>query len=122
MGDWNFKHPEEMRRYKREYYHRNKKVLYRKSVKRRNELVKFVHDIKSSLKCECGESHPATLDFHHVDASKKDINISRALVRGWSKEHLLEEISKCRVICSNCHRKLHWNERNAGISVEFSKL
>lgn len=122
MSDWNFKHPEEMKRYKRAYYHRNKKLLYKKSVERRKMLVDWVHEIKSSFKCECGEDHPATLDFHHVDASKKEASISVALVRGWSKDRIREELKKCKVVCANCHRKLHWNEKNAGVSVESSKL
>lgn len=122
MSDWNFNHPEEMKRYKREYYHRNKEVLYKKSVRRRRQLVEWLYQIKLSLKCECGEDHPSTLDFHHIDASKKDANIAVALIRGWSKERILEEISKCKILCSNCHRKLHWNEKNAGVSGEFSKL
>jgi predicted HNH restriction endonuclease len=29
-----------------------------------------------------------------------------------SKEKILLEISKCKVLCANCHRILHWKERN----------
>lgn len=29
----------------------------------------------------------------------------------YSKERILREIEKCVVICSNCHRKLHWKQR-----------
>ena len=111
MSTWNFDHPEEMKRYKREYYHRNQKVLYKKSVVRRNKLVEWVSKLKLTLKCECGENHPATLDFHHIDASKKDSSISRALVRGWSIDRIKKELNKCKVLCANCHRKLHWNEK-----------
>jgi hypothetical protein len=57
----------------------------------------------------CGESHPATLDFHHRDPNEKDFLLSSAARNGWGKERILREIEKCDVICSNCHRKEHWN-------------
>jgi hypothetical protein len=36
--------------------------------------------------------------------------ISQTIYDGWSKTRIEAEIAKCDVICSNCHRKHHWNE------------
>lgn len=69
--------------------------------------------MKASLKCsKCDENHPATLEFHHIDPSKKDFAISKMRNAYRSKEKALEEISKCIVLCANCHKKLHWEEKN----------
>ena len=62
--------------------------------------------ILAKASCKCGESHPACLDFHHIDPTTKKFSISR----GWRTkpwEVFLEELSKCEPMCSNCHRKLH---------------
>lgn len=79
---------------------------------RRRENRKWLKEIRHSLSCEgCGETHPATLDFHHRDQSDKVIEISKAINgRGWSRDRILSEIEKCAVLCSNCHRKMHWDE------------
>ena len=58
----------------------------------------------------CGMYHPGVLDFHHVDPSKKDFTIAKSRTK--SKEKFLRELDKCIVLCSNCHRILHWRERN----------
>lgn len=64
--------------------------------------------IKAQLRCErCGENHPACLEFHHLDPLKKDGNVGH-LARAYSTKRLLEEIKKCIVLCSNCHRKEHY--------------
>ena len=67
---------------------------------------------KRTLKCTtCGFDHPAALDFHHEDPSKKEANIHRLLQNGLSSK-LEKELAKCIVLCANCHRIHHHNERN----------
>lgn len=62
----------------------------------------------------------AALEFHHVDASVKEQTPSK-LVNNYSTiERMLEEVNKCILLCSNCHREIH-----AGllkVSAQPSKL
>lgn len=58
----------------------------------------------------CGESDIACIDFHHNASTKKDANLSEAVAH-WSISRLQTEITKCMMLCSNCHRKLHAIER-----------
>jgi len=44
------------------------------------------------------------LEFHHLDPSKKDINIAHCHV---TFEKLKIELDKCILVCSNCHREIH---------------
>jgi hypothetical protein len=97
---------------RRAWYARNKDHE-RKNIKRRRQgLVDWLREYKKNLSCSrCVENHPACLDFHHMDGEQKEANISQAIrVKGWSKERILQEIAKCIVLCSNCHRKEHWKE------------
>ena len=68
-------------------------------------------DSQKTVCIACGESDPACLDFHHRDSSKKDADLSVAVAH-WSIRRLKIEMAKCDILCSNCHRKLHWKERN----------
>jgi hypothetical protein len=97
---------------KDEHYRNNKDYYYNRNKKRRDETREWFNEYKSNLSCvECGENHPATLDFHHVDRTQKEYGIAY-MVNGYaSKEKIIEEIEKCVVLCANCHRKLHWNEK-----------
>ena len=75
-------------------------------------LREWFIEFKKELKCEiCGEGRYWVLDFHHIDPTKKDIEVS-ILIRKGSKKKALEEIQKCKVLCANCHRDLHYNERS----------
>lgn len=95
--------------YHKKWYKQNKEERKAKIRQRRDEIAKWFEEYKSKLKCEtCPENHPATLDFHHIDPKQKDLKVSRALINGWSKERILKEIAKCKVLCANCHRKLHY--------------
>jgi hypothetical protein len=69
---------------------------------------KWLVEYKKTLKCaRCGESHPATLAFHHKRRSEKKFEIGNALILKVSFKRLLAEIEKCEVICANCHAKEH---------------
>lgn len=49
----------------------------------------------------------AALEFHHLDASKKEFGLgaARGSIKNWKK--LVEEVKKCILLCSNCHREFH---------------
>jgi hypothetical protein len=106
---WN--HHEEQKRKQKEYWelHREERNTYQRNKLKKISL--WLMEYKSHLKCElCPESHPATLDFHHKNPKEKDVNIARLVSDRKSIDYIKSEIDKCRVLCSNCHRKLHWEE------------
>lgn len=94
------------------YYERNKSSEISYVSQRRKELSKWLKEYKSNLKCNrCGEDHPATLEFHHINPAEKEVAISQVIrVKGWSIDRIMEEVNKCEVLCCNCHRKEHWRQ------------
>ena len=102
---------DKQKEYSRKYYELNKqKVLETSGKLRRKNRADFA-EFKSRLACiKCGENHPSTLDFHHVipDPANKKIT---DLIRAGRFSFAIEEImNKCVVLCSNCHRKHHYEE------------
>lgn len=80
--------------------------------RRRAKKREWFDSILSTLECiKCGEDHPGCIDFHHRDPSTKIDEISKMWRNLRSNEVILAEIAKCDVLCSNCHRKLHYYER-----------
>jgi len=78
-------------------------------VKNRKEKVnRWYKAKKEQLKCKCGEDHISCIEFHHRNPGEKEINLSYAVWRGWSIQRIEREIAKCDVMCSNCHKKLHF--------------
>ena len=64
------------------------------------------------VKCaQCSQTHVACLEFHHRNPVEKDFLLSVGVAK-FSLERLQVEIAKCDVLCANCHRIHHWNERN----------
>lgn len=98
------------RLYQKQYYKDNKdKALARKEWHRQQHRLKW-DEFKKTLKCSrCPENHPACLDFHHLDPNEKEFNLASAFVSHGVKK-TMKELEKCIVLCSNCHRKLHYEE------------
>lgn len=92
--------------YRRKHYLKNKRKYIDKAAERKEEFRRWWIDFKSQYVCECGESHPACIHFHHPNDDKED-NVSTLAAHG-SKRRLLAEVKKCRAMCANCHAKLHW--------------
>ena len=68
---------------------------------RRKKIQEFIRNYKLSKGCsDCGyNKHHAALEFDHVDG-EKEFNVCNAK----SIKQAKEEIKKCEVVCSNCHR------------------
>lgn len=68
-------------------------------------------------KCtKCGYNKCLTaLEFHHIDPKEKDFNIARCISKSgirWVDTkiipyHIIKELDKCILLCSNCHREQH---------------
>lgn len=64
-------------------------------------------------KCnDCKGSFPiCCYDFHHIDPSVKLFEIAPRL--DGKIETIMEEVNKCIMICSNCHRIRHYKENRS---------
>jgi hypothetical protein len=101
------KHGEELNKYRREHYIGNKEQYLKNATTRRKYKISWWSEFKKGLKCSrCKESHSVCLEFHHIDPTTKEHNISM-MYRSHSEKRILEEIAKCIVLCANCHRKEH---------------
>lgn len=65
----------------------------------------FIDLISNSCCCDCQENDRRCLEFHHL--RDKLFQISYLLTSGHSLDFLKEEISKCVILCANCHRIRH---------------
>lgn len=89
-------------------YRKTKNAL--KSTRRQ-----WIDDYKANIGCEiCGIKDYRVLDCHHKDMSDKKFNIADFYYYQFSMEKTREEITKCMIVCANCHRILHHNERIRG--------
>ncbi len=78
---------------------------------RRNNLAAWLKIYKKNLVCAiCTENHPACLDFHHLNGKDKDATVSNMISEGYAKKTILFEISKCIILCKNCHSKKHYRK------------
>ncbi len=100
-----------MKIFRKRHYDANKVNIVSDVKKHRRTKRNWFVKLREGLVCtRCGESHPATLDFHHIDPSNKEFTISHGVRSCFSGDRILKEMEKCIVICSNCHRRLHWDE------------
>ncbi len=54
----------------------------------------------------CGyDRTPYALNFHHLDGSEKEFNISSNWLS--KKDRIEKEVIKCILLCSNCHDEYH---------------
>ncbi len=68
---------------------------------RQDKLYEYLKNKSCSI---CGFDDIRTLDFDHIDPTKKRFSIARAINERYSWEEIAKEIKKCRILCSNCHR------------------
>jgi len=106
-----YKDPETRRAKAREYYKANPEATKLRSAKNKRRVRADFAAFKAKLACtKCGENHPATLDFHHHTPHPDNIKINELVRAGRISLAMREIEEKCVVLCSNCHRKHHYEE------------
>lgn len=84
-------------------------LLKEKSIRRKdskNSIKKYIINLKHKNGCnKCGEKRWFCLDFHHKEDKFK--NVSKMLSQVYGLKSIKNEISKCELLCSNCHKKEH---------------
>jgi hypothetical protein len=105
--EWLTKNKEYHAEYDKNYYIKNNNRLKKQRKEQYNKDKQYIRDYKLSNGCAiCGYNKYAdVLDFHHE--GDKEFNIS--LQRNINK--IKEEMKKCIILCSNCHRELHAKRR-----------
>lgn len=90
------------------YVRLNQATVAQRSKIARDRRREWFDDLKEGIPCvDCGGTFPpCVMDYHHIDEGQKVESLGRAL-SNWSKARLLEEIKKCELVCSNCHRIRH---------------
>ena len=78
---------------------------------RKKEAIQLLGGCCSS----CGGTfHQAAYDFHHTNPKEKEGGIAKLLQSNTVKsKKVLQELSKCILLCSNCHRIIHSFEENS---------
>lgn len=82
-----------------------------KKHKRANNKSKAVLYLGGKCK-RCGiESKCLDIfDFHHRNPEEKEFSLNLLVNTDWNR--MLTELDKCDLLCSNCHKITHWEQRN----------
>lgn len=110
---WRQAHPEQVREIQRRADARRKSGSPQRRARKkpgeraRRRMVKdLITDLKAQTLCvDCHlRWHPRVMEFHHVRGVK---SFALAASAGYGWDRVREEIAKCDLLCSNCHRIRH---------------
>ena len=92
-----------------------------RSERRREEIRQRLAEIKEEIGCiDCKNKFPYyVLDFDHARGQKID-SISK-MVKWYKYDDIIEEIKKCDVVCSNCHRFRTFSRTNNLLKSKFKE-
>ena len=103
------------------WWHRTKKERLKKYSDRYKEIKERCLEYKGNKCSVCGITYNGDnspiFDFHHT--INKEFGIGTVLgSRSKSWEKLIIELDKCIVVCSNCHRMIHFDYRREQDNAE----
>jgi len=92
--------------YREEHKERYLKQAVGCNRERRHKRYALIKILKESKPCtDCGKSFPYfVMDFDHRDPSLKVNDVSTLVKTYVPWDRVLEEVTKCDLVCANCHR------------------
>jgi DNA-directed RNA polymerase subunit RPC12/RpoP len=108
--------PDKARRYFKQYHADNRERINERRREWRERMRAIMWNHKAVHPCiDCGETDPVVLDFDHRDPTQKSHSISRMAMAHCSEDRLINEMKKCDVRCSNCHRRRTHKQRTENV-------
>jgi hypothetical protein len=102
---------EELREYKRQWERSNRDRRREINLRWRRQEREKISEIKRVPCMDCGLNWPPyVMHFDHL--YDKEFDIADKVGR-WSWTRILQEISKCDIVCGNCHAIRTYNRRAA---------
>ena len=97
-------HRKDMKARSKKHYQKNKPYYLDRNKKLIKGLRALIRELKKKPCADCKVEYPYyVMDFDHRPGEEKVMDVSQIASFG-SKKKILEEISKCDVVCANCHR------------------
>lgn len=94
-----------------DYKDKHNKRVQELSKERRLVRKNIILEIKRNPCTDCGNVyHHSMMEFDHKPEFKKSFDIGSGGTAG-SVDALMKEISKCDLVCSNCHSYRTWLRR-----------
>ena len=84
-------------------------TIYKRNGSEMRKIIKqWAIDYKGN-KCQCCgyDTCLEALEFHHLDKTQKDFNISDRNLKTSDWPLIKSELDKCILVCANCHREIH---------------
>jgi hypothetical protein len=89
------------RNWMQKHYKKHKREYKAKAIEAKRRRRELINSLKARPCSDCKQSYPPyVMDFDHI--SNKSFNIGNNI--DLSKDKVLKEISKCDLVCANCHR------------------
>ena len=94
------------------HYAENKDKYKENQKRNKTRALDYIQSVKEKSRCQlCGNSNPIVMEFHHRNPDEKKMAISNMAKNRYSNENIQKEMDKCDILCSNCHRIHHHQER-----------
>lgn len=87
--------------------------------KRSQAVIRWRNRLKTKMvaamggKCQCCSYNTCNdaLEFHHINPQEKEFSFGRIKANPKNREKIINELKKCILLCSNCHREIHAGHR-----------
>ena len=102
---------EDQRLYNIAYYAEHRDEEIERVRVRQAATLEFLRDIRRRPCADCGQTFPPwVMDFDHRDPKMKSFSLAAGHALLKPRDALLAEITKCDIVCANCHaiRTYNW--------------
>lgn len=97
---------------RKEHYTKNKSKILLQVKQTKENYFEWYKSLKNKPCKDCGIKYPYyVMEFDHSHSKK--FQLGSAAKGHYSKQEVLNEISKCELVCANCHRvrtHLRWEK------------